>query len=148
MASPGFYNYGYSLPRLAPDSIIFYLGKINAGVDLRTVPHGEELLPLDIGQQAAGGRPEGLHRPAAQKVGGAEHLPAHHLGEGLHPVDLVLRDLAEDKIPQLLRFVAKVEDAAVLTDDAQHLLADVNDQLGLDDGVIARAHHAHLLGRS
>ena len=44
-----------------------------------------------------------------------------------------------------LWLVAKVEHPAVLTDDALHLLSHVDDQLGLDDGVIARTDHAHLV---
>jgi hypothetical protein len=61
-----------------------YLREENAGVDLRTVPNGEKPVALRIGEQAARRRTEGLHRPATQEVGGAQHLPAHHLGQGLH----------------------------------------------------------------
>ncbi len=33
-----------------------------------------------------------------------------------------------------------------LADDPQHLLPHVDHQLGLDDRVVPRAHHAHLQG--
>ena len=46
---------------------------------------------------------------------------------------------------EFLWLVAKVEHPAVLTDDALHLLSHVDDQLGLDDGVVARTDHAHLI---
>jgi len=58
----------------------------------------------------------------------------------------MLGDLAEDEVAELLRLVAEVEHAPVLADDAQHLLTHVDHQLGLDDRVVARAHHAHLPG--
>ena len=57
---------------------------------------------------------------------------------------LVLADLAEDEVPQLLRLVAEHQHAAVLADDAQHLLSHVDHELGLDDGVVPGRDHRHL----
>ena len=57
---------------------------------------------------------------------------------------LVLRDLAEDEVPEFLRLVAEVENSSVLADDPELLLADVDDQLRPEDGVVAGSHDAHL----
>ena len=64
----------------------------------------------------------------------------------LHPVDLVLRDLTEDEVPELLRLVAEVEHLAVLAHHRQLLLAHVNDELRAQDGVVAGGDDAHLDG--
>ena len=62
----------------------------------------------------------------------------------LHPVDLVLRDLAEDEVPELLRLVAEVQHLAVLAHHRQLLLAHVDHQLSPQNRVVPRGHDAHL----
>ena len=63
----------------------------------------------------------------------------------LHPVDLVLRDLAEDEVPELLRLVAEVQHLAVLAHHRQLLLPHVDHQLRPQHGVVAGGHDAHLM---
>jgi len=48
------------------------------------VPNGKKSIALGVGEEAASRRAEGLHRPAPQEVGGAQHLPAHHLRQRLN----------------------------------------------------------------
>ena len=58
----------------------------------------------------------------------------------------MLTDLTQDEVPQLLRLVAEQQDPTVLADDPQHLLPHVDDQLGLDDGVVPRGDYRDLDG--
>ena len=53
----------------------------------------------------------------------------------------MLADLTQDEVPELLRLVAEHQDPAVFTDNPEHLLAHVDHQLGLDDGVVAGGDH-------
>ena len=58
----------------------------------------------------------------------------------------MLRDLAEDEVPELLRLVAEVQHLAVLAHHRQLLLAHVDDELRAQDGVVAGGDDAHLDG--
>jgi hypothetical protein len=56
----------------------------------------------------------------------------------------MLRNLTEDKVSELLGFVAEVEDPAILADDPDLLFSDVNHQLRSQNRVIARSHNTDL----
>ena len=120
------------------------LGHVEAVVGLGAVSDGQEPGPLPVGQQTSRRRPERLNGAVAEEARGAEHLPSHLLGQHLDTGDLVLGQLAEDKVPQFLRLVAEVEDPAVLADDALHLLTDMDHELCLYYCIVGRANYANL----